>query len=402
MAPADAARLLDVDEPTLRSLVKAGYLRVIEGRIPVADVRAFQARNADGGTGLDLGRGVETASFETLLDALEGRREDLAKRALDAFLRMVPEAADWSDRQRALFAEQAKGRFAAVLAVLRHGVSFEEELRGDLAAAGANAARSGAPLSHMLVGLRITRDLLLTAGLGMVREREGRWDAIYATLVGALPIVIDRLTDAISEGYWRTELIKESDAHARLATLLAGSPFGVYEADMDGVVRFTAGNLPAILGVTTFVGRPLAEVFPVAAGSVSGLLAEPRDDRATVELSIRRGHDAVPVVVDTVVRRKPDGSIAGFGGLVRELDKPASVDLTPIIRHVHELRRAVQALIDAGAFLVEHTADMTPVQVTQAGDSIRHQAERLLLIVDELDTDRQMIQRGQEDQSRGT
>jgi hypothetical protein len=52
-----------------------------------------------------------------LLDALDGRSEEMGRRALDLLVAVFPEASRWPLNQQARFIEEARARFEALLAV---------------------------------------------------------------------------------------------------------------------------------------------------------------------------------------------------------------------------------------------------------------------------------------------
>src|SRR5579883_2262379 len=106
----EAAVYLAVDEPAVRALVAAGYLTPLPGGAdPVfleTDLKAFVARNAENGAGnmaafldpvtaqftVGAAEGEAGADPQALLDALDGRSDEMAERALDIFVGAFPEA----------------------------------------------------------------------------------------------------------------------------------------------------------------------------------------------------------------------------------------------------------------------------------------------------------------------
>src|SRR6185437_7492087 len=112
---------------------------------PLSDVKAFLARNADNGAGADMitaALAVTVAAGATespveldpqeLLDALDGRAPEMARRAFQIFATVFPEADSWSLRQQTSFIEQARGRFEAILAVTEQGADVDAVLFDDL------------------------------------------------------------------------------------------------------------------------------------------------------------------------------------------------------------------------------------------------------------------------------
>lgn len=335
----------------------------------------------------------EASDPEALLAALDGRIDELAHQAYERFARELPEARQWSEQQRTNFIDQARGRFGAVLAVTGQGASVDEALRRDLQSVGANAALAGSSLPHLLLVLRISRDLLLQMAMRMAHERQGTWNASLAAFAVRMLPAIDRLTDSLSEGFWTAKLDQIRQDWHRLASVIERSPYGVYEADLDGIVQYANDAFANITGKPgmNMQGMALSDVLkPIGgSGNVAALLAEPPDDFSQVTFTIEGpgGNHAV-LEIDTAVRRS-EGVAVGFGGIVRHV-KPDSVagDTSGMVRHIHELRRSIVILGEAGDFLARHASQMGVDQVQQAGESVRRQAARLELILDELDEDR--------------
>ncbi len=127
-------------------------------------------------------------------------------------------------------------------------------------------------------------------------------------------------------------------------------------------------------------------------GTVETLLADGESEVVRRVMQIKTTSGATSDVdIDTIVR-KDDGRTVAFAGIIRlRPTQPSSVDLTPLIRHVFELRRSLAILTDAGQVLIDMANDVTGELVIKAGTSIKHQAERLVVIVDELDADRKML-----------
>lgn len=146
----EAADALGLPVSGVEALVDAGYLRDVgEHRVPLSEVKAFQARNATSGgeTAADVLGAMEAADedAEAILDALERSVGDMAGRAADVVAATFPEAAAWDAPQRDGFLRQAQARFEAIVALTRAGAT-DEELLEDLANAGGAAAaqrRSG-------------------------------------------------------------------------------------------------------------------------------------------------------------------------------------------------------------------------------------------------------------------
>ena len=88
----EAAQWLGIDESALRSLIQARYLMSDGDQIPMSEVRAFQARNAEAGDGPAPN---DVPGFDELLSILNQRTDELARRALELFVRATPQARQW-------------------------------------------------------------------------------------------------------------------------------------------------------------------------------------------------------------------------------------------------------------------------------------------------------------------
>src|SRR5690242_4241805 len=93
----EAAAMLQLTEEAVEAMVSAGYLapvapgaRTLE--FPITDLKAFQARNADNGSGNLFSIEPSSVDPQDLLDALDGKSEEMARRALDIFSTVFPEA----------------------------------------------------------------------------------------------------------------------------------------------------------------------------------------------------------------------------------------------------------------------------------------------------------------------
>src|SRR5687768_3594002 len=170
---AESADLLRLPVEAVRALATAGYLKVSgeDGSGPsfsVSDLKGFLARNADGGSALLV---PDDADPTELLEALEGRSPEMARRALDIFRRAMPETALWSTDDDRRFVEQSTARFEAILAVTRAGDDVDDSLVEDLRDVGASAAWAGSPLPQLLVVLRISRDLVVQTAVEIAETR---------------------------------------------------------------------------------------------------------------------------------------------------------------------------------------------------------------------------------------
>src|SRR5881397_2772717 len=249
----EAAELLGLPAEGVEALVGAGYLKPA-GSGPsgpcftLGDLKAFLARNADEGD-IDLfAEATLVVDPKALLDALDGRADEMARRAYDIFTGAFPDAAGWSLSEQARFIDQAKKRFEAILAVTSQGEEVDEALVGDLEAVGASAAWAGSPLPQLLVILRISRDLVVQTAVEVAEERGRHWGLALSLLLTRVLPAMDRLTDAVAQGYWNAVVHREEESRARYANVVEHSTDGVYEIDLDGRVRYANPAFGVIVG----------------------------------------------------------------------------------------------------------------------------------------------------------
>src|SRR5205823_7365629 len=150
-----------------------------------------------------------------LLDALDGRSDEMARRAFDIFATAFPEATGWSLAEQARFIDQARARFEAILAVTGQGAEVDEALVGDLQDVGASAAWAGSPLPQLLVVLRISRDLVVQTAVELAEERGRHWGLALSLLLTRVLPAMDQLTDALAQGYWAAIVGREETHRAR-------------------------------------------------------------------------------------------------------------------------------------------------------------------------------------------
>ncbi len=211
----EAADALGLPVSGVEALGEAGYLRVDdERRVPVSEIKAFQARNASGAGETDTDVFAEIGATdehaEAILDALEASVGVMAARAGDIVSSAFPEAARWRDDQRAHFEQQARARFEAIMAVTR-AEKTDDELLQDLAEAGGAAAFAGAPLPQVLLTLRISRDLLVQTAVTAADELGQHHGLALAVVLTRVLPVLDRLTDTVARGYWSAVLTREQE-----------------------------------------------------------------------------------------------------------------------------------------------------------------------------------------------
>ena len=392
---AEAAEILNLPPSAVEALVEAGYL-VPTGdsrrpALPLVDLKAFIARNADNGSGnlvLSAAGGVDPSD---LLEALDGKAEDMAKRAYDIFAGVFPETASWAPAERARFVDQAKNRFEAILAVTSQGSEVDEAIVGDLQEIGANAAWTGAPLPQLLVILRISRDLVVQTAVELAEERGRHWSLALSLLLTRILPAMDRLTDAIAQGYWAAMVRRENEQKARYQHVVENSSDGVYEIDLDGRIQYANPSMALI------VARPMEEVLGARLGdlltpldaqsSLEPLTSEAPGGSRSLELTVAR-RDGVRRVLEvrTLVRRR-GGDLVGFQGIVRDITSAHDLEADKnefLALMTYELRQPLTAVLGLGATIQANAEKLSLDRIRQMGATVRLQAERMARLADDL------------------
>jgi PAS domain S-box-containing protein len=407
----EAAALLQVPARTVQDLVDAGYL------VPSADasdgpeflrgdLKAFLARNADNGSGNfvifdpDTAEDFESVDPHELLEALDGRSDEMARRAFEIFSAAFPEAARWSLSDRASFIEQARGRFEAILAVTGQGAEVDEALVDDLQEVGASAAWSGSPLPQLLVVLRISRDLVVQTAVELAEERGKHWGLALSLLLTRILPAMDRLTDALAQGYWAAILSREEENRARYEHLVERASDGIYEVDLEGRIQYANPSLAIMLGRTLqqLEGARLREVLvPLdPSASIDALVPEtaPTDEPAPSDepappliLAVARADGVRRVLTVRTIPRFTEGALMGYQGVVRDetAERDLEADKNEFLALVtYDLRNPLTAILGLGATLESHAGELPPEQIGRMGESIRRQAERMARLADDL------------------
>ena len=393
----EAAGLLHVPPEAVRAMLEAGYLSAQhEGpggpEFFFVDLKAFLARNADNGSG-DLLATLEreSADPQALLDALDGKSEEMARRALEIFATVFPEASGWNMTEQARFIEQAKARFEAILAVTGQGAEVDEALVGDLQDVGASAAWAGSPLPQLLVVLRISRDLVVQTAVELAEERGRHWGLALSLLLTRVLPAMDRLTDALAQGYWAAIIGREEEARARYENVVEHSSDGIYEVDLDGKLQYANSSLAIILGVRIdqLDDASLADLVRPVPGSesVEALMRALDTGAQRVRLTITRP-DGIRRVVDvTTMARYQENELVGYEGVVR--DVTAAIDLEAekndfLAMVTYDLRNPLTTILGLGATLEAHGEELTSDRIVRMGGSIRRHAERIARMADDL------------------
>ncbi len=401
----EAASVLRLPPDSVQALVGAGYLRPTaedeagDGHhFALTDLKAFLARNADAGDddfdALDLdglGGGGDSIDPQGLVDALDGRSEEMAQRAFDVFTLAFPEAERWSPARRDRFVEHARNRFEAILAVTRLGEAVDEEFVRDLAEVGASAAWSDTPLPEVLLTLRISRDLVVQTAVEVAETSGARWGLALSLLLTKVLPAMDRLTDAIATGYWDAVVRREEESSARYAQVVEASSDGVYEVDHTGHLRYANTSLAVILGLQQhqLEDRHLSDVLVPAdasAGGVANTLGQQPSD-GWVELRVRRADGVIRVLDVRAHERRQDGRLAGVAGVVRDVTADRDLeqqknDFLALI--THELRQPVTTILGLGITLDSYADELGVERVRRMGKTIHQQAERIARLADDL------------------
>lgn len=391
----EAASLLDLTADSVHALVQAGYLSVAsdgddDQRFAIGDLKAFVARNADSGAGNLFDTHGEPADPQALLAALDGRSEEMARRAFDIFATAFPEASQWGLAERARFIEQARNRFEAILAVTGQGEEVDEALVGDLEEVGATAASTGSPLPQLLVVLRISRDLVVQTAVEVAEERGRHWGLALSLLLTRVLPAMDRLIDAVARGYWQTVVRREEENRAHYEHVVEHSSDGIFEVDLDGRVIFANASLAVILGrpLERVAGAPLSDVLaPLEGANVLERLAIDTDDSDRTELAISRPDGVRRVLEVSTTARREDGIAAGFQGVVRDVTAQRDLEDSKnefLALITHDLRQPLTAILGLGATLETHADELATDRIQRMGQSVRRQAERIARLADDL------------------
>lgn len=391
-----AAEFLRLSVDAVQAMVGAGFLspsRIgVDGpEFPLVDLKAFLARNADNGSGNDL-LGLEfDGEPQALLDALDRRCDEMARRSYEIFASAFPEAARWSLNERARFIEQSKGRFEAILAVAGQGVEVDEALVGDLQEVGAAAAWEGSPLPQLLVVLRISRDLVVQTAIELAEARGHPGGLALSLLLTRVLPAMDRLTDALAQGYWAAVVGREEERKARYEHVIEQSSDGIYEVDLDGAIQYANPSLAVILSrrLDQLEGKLLSDLLvPLEASvSIDSLITQEDEHTAPLHLSVVR-HDGVRRVLDIrTLPRRVDGELVGFQGIVRDVTTAHDLEADKnefLALVTNDLRTPLTMILGLGATLESHSDELPPERIRRMGASIRGQAERISRLADDL------------------
>jgi PAS domain S-box-containing protein len=385
----EASKLLAMSKEGVVALAAAGYLpaRGADGAsFALGDVKALHARLSD-----EMGFDVVVddparVDPQALIDALDGKSEDMARRAFDIFQTVFPDATLWSAVEQARFVEQARRRFEAILAVTAHGDAVD--LASDLVQVGAAAAWSGSSLPQLLVVLRISRDLVVQTAVEVAEQRGRHWGLALSLLLTRVLPAVDRLTDAVAQGYWEAIVGREEESKARYESVVEHATDGVYEVDLDGRVQYANSALALVLGhrLVDLDGARIADVIAPVDGT-AGIDALLSDASRRTELTVARP-DGVrrEIVVFTFPRYEGD-DIVGFQGIVRDITAETELESQKnefLALITKDLRQPLSTVLGLGVTLEGYASELPVDRLERIGASIRQQAERMARLADDL------------------
>jgi PAS domain S-box-containing protein len=389
---ADSADLLRLPLEAVRALAIAGYLKVSgeDGSGPsfaVSDLKGFLARNADGGSAILV---PDDADPTELLEALEGRSTEMARRALDIFVTAMPEASIWTAEEQQRFVDQSTARFDAILAVTRAGHDVDDSLVEDLRDVGASAAWAGSPLPQLLVVLRISRDLVVQTSVEIAEARgQGSSQALALLLTRVLP-AMDRLTDALAQGYWAAVIGREETDRARYEHVVEQSSDGIYELDVTGRLSYANPSLAAMVGQSPLEleGARLEHIFQVLGDQAAEALARlDAEGEADVTFEALRADGVRREFHVVTFPRLADGGVVGYQGVVQDVTALREAERA---RHeflamvTQDLRSPITTILGLGVTLEAYAEELSGERIRRTGASIRRQAERISRVADDL------------------
>jgi PAS domain S-box-containing protein len=391
-----AAEYLDLPAESVEALVDTGYLAAVGTgssgpEFALVDLKAFLARNAENGSGNILDAALESVDPQGLLDALDGRSEEMGRRAFEIFSTVFPESRGWSLSEQARFIDQARARFEAILAVTGQGAEVDEALVGDLQEVGASAAWAGSPLPQLLVVLRISRDLVVQTSVELAEERGRHWGLALSLLLTRVLPAMDRLTDALAQGYWAAVVEEQKESRARYENIVEHSFSGIWEVDLEGRIQFANPALGVILGRPSegLEGTRLTELIvpldPTA--KLDALITEPPERSDLLELTIVRADGVRRVLEVRTMPRYHDAEIVGFQGVVRDTTTAHDLEAEKnefLALVTHDLRTPLSTILGLGSTLEAHGRELGPDHIQRTGESIRRHAERIARLADDL------------------
>lgn len=391
---AEAADVLGLPLSGVEALVGAGYLQIdtVSHTVSMSEIKAFQARNAAGGGASAADVMADTmgphGAAEEILDALEDSIGDMARRAADIVATVFPEAAGWTPGERRRFERQASDRFAAIFTVTRSSQSMDDELFADLADAGGAAAFAGAPLPQVLLTLRISRDLMVQTAISAAEERGTQWGLALAVVLTRVLPVLDRLTDSVARGYWSAVITREQEAYSRYEHVVEHSGNGVYEVDLDGLIKYANPMMALLCGHdrSTLEGKAVSEVLPPVDRTAADVYRYPTAS-GWRPLRVLRADGIEREILLQITARTDEGRAVGFDGIIRDVTAERALerqknDFLALI--THELRQPLTTILGLGVTLESYADELPRSRMARMGRSIHIQSERIARLADDL------------------
>jgi PAS domain S-box-containing protein len=200
---------------------------------------------------------------------------------------------------------------------------------------------------------------------------------------------MDRLTDAIAQGYWAAMVGVEEEARARHESVVEHASDGVYELDVDGLIRYANPSLAVILGrrLDELEGARLSEVLVPAdaGGSIDALAVDGAPHR--VQLTIVRSDGLRRVVDILALTRRRGNEVAGYQGIVRDLTAATELEAQKnefLALITYDLRQPLTTILGLGVTLESYADELPPERVRRTAQSIRRQSERIARLADDL------------------
>ena len=332
----------------------------------------------------------EAPDTKALLDVLASRTDEMALRAYDIFAAAVPETVLWTDEDRDRFIAQSRKRFEAILAVTGQGEHVDEALVGDLKQVGASAAWAGSPLPQLLVVLRISRDLVVQSAVTIAEEDGRRWGLALSLLLTRVLPAMDRLTDALAQGYWAAVVGKEETDRARYEHVVESSSDGIYEIDISGRLSYANPSLAAMVGIPVLelTGARLDEVLKVIGdASVLDRLTSGAETALEVTVEVLRADGVSRELSVLTFPRSEDGMVVGYQGIVRDVTAGRQAERAKnefLAMVTHDLRSPITTILGLAVTLEAYAGELPGDRLRRTGHSIRMQAERISRLADDL------------------
>jgi len=146
------------------------------------------------------------------------------------------------------------------------GEAADDALTTDLQEVGAGAAWAGSSLPQLLLVLRISRDLVVQTAVEVAEERGRHWGLALSLLLTRVLPAVDRLTDAVAQGYWNTIVEREQERDVAVARELDSA-----KAEFLTLITSDLRNpLTTILGLGATLEAYAADIPPARIAHIGG------------------------------------------------------------------------------------------------------------------------------------